>query len=271
MPLASTLGRPIAAPTTPTLAANTMARKLGETKDVKAFVLDALKQPEQGGAYYALLASEACKQGFKAMKSGVDDAIKSVVEKEGTISPERMAAINAVADRCIGFSEGEAGTLQAEASRLGIESRDPLYALLLAVLNAEGAPEYDKAIEATFTSGSAALLSTHFFAERFFRMTSTDTNGVITTRFNGQSYVSKTDRDILSAGASLGACVEGEYCEIDQQMRMQCGGLGNCYATREEYMREQWLSGDKASLDRAMKIAEQIRQAIARGDSWFFH
>jgi hypothetical protein len=34
---------------------------------------------------------------------------------------------------------------------------------------------------------------------------------------------------------------------------------------------QQYLNGDQASLDRATKIAEQIKQAIARGDRSIFH
>lgn len=272
----STLALPAPIPTTrPPLApgamkTNDFGRQLFQTKAIKTFVLDALKHPEQGGAYYASIALGLCLEGYKATKSRTDDATKYVVEHESTITPERMAAINAIADRCVGFSDGEVATLQAEALRFMDEGRDPLYVLLTALNDTEGTPQYDKALMAAYTSGSAALMSGMFVPVRLIWMTKTNDNGVVSMRFDGQSYVGETDKNMLEAGAALGACVEGEYCDIDRAMLLRCRGFGDCYATREDFMRQQYLSGDQAAIDRATKIAAQIRQAIARGDRSIF-
>ena len=269
MALANPLGQPNAAPVKPAPAANTLGQRLLATKDIKAFVSDALKHPEQGGAYYASLALERCQYSYQSTKRGTDEVIRRVVESGSTISPERMSAINAAADQCAGFSEGEVATLEAEASRLASEGRDPLSVQAIALNSAEGTPDYDKALEAVYISGNATLVSGLFVPQRLISMTKTDDNGVITHRFNGQSYVGETEKRILEAGADLGACVEDDYCSLDEAVFLRCR-IGDCYATREEYMREQMLSGNQAALDRATKIAEQIKQAIARGDRSIF-
>ena len=42
------------------------------------------------------------------------------------------------------------------------------------------------------------------------------------------------------------------------------------YASREDYVRQRWFHGDAAAYDKAARIGDEIRAAIARGDRSIF-
>ena len=90
-----------------------------------------------------------------------------------------------------------------------------------------------------------------------------------TYRFNGNTYAA-AEAPVLLAGSRLGTCVDGDYCDLDEEMRTQCRALGACYASRAEYVRQRRFKGDQAAYDKAAAIGDEIRAAIARGDRSIF-
>ena len=258
---------PAAQPPAPAFKTSEFGRKLLEAKNVKMFVLDALKHPERGGAYYAALALNPCTQaGIADMKAMADRTIQKIVATESTISQERMDAINATLVRCSVFSEGEARTLLAEASRHGLDGTDPLYALNAKLRG--GAPR-DEVYQRIFESGSWALISRTSLPTRLIQAGAEAGPTGKTYRFNGNTY-SGAEAQALFVGSRLGTCVDGDYCDLDEEMRAQCRARGTCYASREEYVRQRWFKGDQAAYDKAAKFGDEIRSAIARGDRSIF-
>lgn len=249
-------------------------RKLLETKDVKAFVIEALKHPESGGAFYAALALRECSSaGIVDMKEVADTTIQKVVAAETTITQARMSAINTQLTRCAGFSEGEVTALRLEAARHALDGSDPFAAMAVSIVKTRlGTPERDKALEAIFTSGSPALISETFVPARLLQAAyTTDERGALVMHFNGQTYTSEADQKAVDVGAQLSACADGDYCELNRRMHGECVVNGVCYATREEFVRQALFKGDQAAFDKAAKIGDQIRSAIARGDRSIFH
>jgi hypothetical protein len=89
----------------------------------------------------------------------------------------------------------------------------------------------------------------------------------LSVRFNGQVY---EDGPAMIAAAVLGACTEGDYCKVDLMQLGHCWSKGDCYATREEYVRQVLLKDDQAAFDKTMKVAGEIRSAIERKDTSIF-
>lgn len=135
-------------------------RKLLETKDVRAFVLEALKQPEKGGVFYADRALTQCSENRLALQASADESIQTIVATESTITQERMAKINAIPTRCSQFAEGEFAALTAEVLKKGLDGSDPISALGFSLGRTRaGTPERDRAIDDIYKSGNMSLIS----------------------------------------------------------------------------------------------------------------
>jgi hypothetical protein len=274
MAVANPLGQPIAAPAKPAPAGNKVGRQLRETKDLKAFVLEALKQPEKGGAFYTWLALDQCStEGVAQMKARGNDTIREVIAYESTISTRRMEAISARATLCAGFEPGEIEALHAEAVKLGTDGSDPLFAMVVKVWGTRrDTPEQAQALEVIYRSGNLALISHMQLLGGYLAQSRIDNNdGTFIYQYNGRAYPDQEDQRVIDAGAQLSVCADDDYCLIDSLVLTRCFLMGTCYASREEYVREFLLLGDSAAYDKAQQVSSEIRGAIARGDRSIFH
>lgn len=245
---------------------NDLGRQLLEAKDLRAFALDALKQPEKGGAFYAYLAVVECEeQKFGGRNEQMDEAIRKIVATESTISPTRLAAMNSAMMRCAGFSEGETDTFRGEFGKHAVKGDDPVWAMVLSTDRYEdNSAARAKALEAIYGSGNLALISETNLLDRYLEETPFSKG--LTYRFNGRSYADEADVQIIRIAMRLSVCVEGEYCQLDGMMFFQCQTAGECYSTREEFARQALSKGDQTVYDKAVKIGDELRSAIARGD-----
>jgi hypothetical protein len=263
MAVVNPLGHPIAAPAKLAPAAKTLGRQLLEAKDIKAFVIEALKHPENGGAFYATIALDRCYEGILVMKAAADATIKKIVAAESTIGPERIAAINGALTRCAGFPEGEIFELRSEAFKHAVDGTDPLYTTEENLRDlSPGSPE----LKTVFDSGFWGVISQRTIPLYLMRSAPDDRASDVTLRFKGKIYPDgSADQLVLIVATRLGTCVDGDYCALDFEMETQCRRLGQCYATREEFVRSVLLGENAAAYDKAVQIAAEIRSAIARG------
>lgn len=256
------------APTTPARVSE-LGSKLLQTKDVKAFVVDALKHPEKGGALYARMALVQCMDMAK-INEGAKGAIDRIVATESTISAARLAAIKEPMTRCAGFADdSEIDALSAESRRLGITGADPQLNLLFRTgALSKTREERRAAFKELAASGNMALISE---AQAPFLMMErlTTADGQIAARFNGRVY-GPDDFQAIVAATILGSCSSGDYCVLDTRRLGACWVEGDCYATREEFVLKTMLGGDQAKLELATQVADEIRSAMARGDTSIF-
>lgn len=265
MALASPLGQPVAAK--PQLPVNELGRQLLDTKDVRAFVVEALKHPEKGGGFYAMLALRQC--------ANLDDpgrVARQIVADTTTISTDRQQRIDEAVGRCSGFVDGDIDRYQRQAVQMGKDGTDPVMALKLQMQKGTpGTPEYTVLLEKTLTT-SMALASENFVAVRLMQQSmSTAQDGSLIYAFNGQKYTDPEEKRAILGGARLASCAPGDYCALDSEMNAICKGMtGTCYASREEYLLQTVYKGDRAAFDKAQVFAEQIRGAMARGDVSIF-
>ena len=252
MAFASPLGKPLAAPISAP-APNEFGAKLLAAKDIKAFVIDALKHPEKGGVFYAHEALRQCDSWMEA-KHLTDESIQKIVATKSTISAEQLAMMKEQETRCSGLAWPDIDALEDEMYR--VASSDPL-------VKASMAGRYREDIVAT---RNLALMSAN---ETPFRMMSglrSDSG----TNFNGHLY-GPDEEPALDAAIQLSTCAGGDYCRLEEQRLGRCWHQGKCYATQEDFVKNEILHGDQAAFDKAQVIAEQIRSAIARGDTSIFH
>ena len=260
---------PVAPAALPAITSD-LGRKLLEVTNLRAFVLDALKQPERGGAFYAILALRRCKQ-LEFDRSTGERAIQNIVNAESTISPERLAAITAPTMLCRDFSYGEVDALREKAEQLGLSGADPMLKLAMSQRDTVPKEERSAALKMIAESRNMALISEVGAPFFMLRETSTffDGNNVLTTRFDGQTY-GRYDAAKLQIAADLATCVQGEYCKVDEYRLGHCWLTGECIADREEFMRVWAFGGRSEAFEKVLAFSSQMRAALVRGDTSIF-
>lgn len=257
-------------PAATTAITSSLGRKLLEVTNVRAYVLDALKHPEKGGAFYAILALKQCKPLELYRMSG-ESAIQRIVETESTISSERLAAITAPTTLCREFSLGEVDALKEQAEELGLSGADPMLKLVMSQRDTVPTDERNAALETIAKSRNMALASEVGAPFLMLRNASTPAEGSIflTTRFDGQTY-GRYDAALLQVAAELATCVEGEYCKVDEFRLSHCWLTGVCIADREQFMRSWLFREDPDRFERVLAFSNRMRAALLRGDTSMF-
>lgn len=234
-------------------------------------MVQALRQPERGGAFYATVALSLCKAGEDFVTpAAADRTIQRIVAKESTITTHRMAAIQAMVERCASLGPGEWETLLRESIKLGEDGADPLLAMANRRFETHVySREHAEVIEAIYTSGQAALMSQQAVPAGFVMGMDPRTSMPV-YRYNGQVVTDEREQQALAAAAAMSVCSEQDVCRFDLDLVDLCWREGTCYDSREEYVRRQLLAGDAATYARAVALAAEMRAAIARGDRALF-
>lgn len=245
---------------------NEFGRKLLQVKSVQEFVTEALAHPEKGGAFYAMLALRQC-DSFDQIMAESHAAVYKVVAAESTISTARQADIGTPQIRCAGLSQAQVDALKLEAAKHVRSGTDPLFKLSHALRVPPA--QRDAPIEAIVKHGNWALIAEEGIPGRLLQAATTWDDIGPSVRFNGQTY-GKEDYEALSHAAEFSACVDGDFCKFDLHRQGHCWSTGACYATREEFLRQTKFKDDPAGFERMLGFAEQMRAALARGDTSVF-
>ncbi len=257
---------PSGAATPPQRPADFGQQFLGAT-DLKAYVIDALKRPQEGGAFYAALALRECSRGDLAyMKAEAAEVLQKVSAKTTTVTAEQMKAINAAADRCVNFSEGEVRAYADELMR--VRDDDPLAQLQTRAMSRD-ATERDKARAAILETGNLTLMSEARVPTVLLQAAIDNLSTGMVYRYEGKTYADENDQRALDNGAWLATCGPGP-CQIDREMRIACVAQGDCYGSREGYLRQQVFKDDPKGYEHAIKVSEQVRAALLRKDTSIF-
>jgi hypothetical protein len=91
------------------LPRNGLAAAYARTTDMRAFVLDAMQRPKEGGHLYARAALAECFT--HSDRSVHEQAIRRVVASTGTVSLKQMEASDRLLRRCASLAGGEAQRL----------------------------------------------------------------------------------------------------------------------------------------------------------------
>jgi hypothetical protein len=256
--------------TSPQAYVSELGAKLMQTRDVKAFVIDALKHPEKGGALYARMALVQCMSREQVAEEG-KAAIDKIVAVESTISAEHLAAIQESQTRCAAFAdEEEVMALRAESSRLGASGADKSLNLLFRTgALSRTREERVAARKAIAASGNMALLSEAQVPFLMLPKITMEGGGGVGWIVNGRTYGPEDDSAMLAA-TWLSTCVEGDYCTLETYRLGKCWSHGKCYASREEFVLQDMLKGDQSKFDLALRVADEIRSRMIQGDTSIF-
>ena len=258
MAFASPLGRSISQ--APATKPNELGMKLMSSKDNKAFVIEALKHPEKGGAFYAHEALRQCGS-WEYNKDSADASIKRIVATQSTISSDHLAQIKEIETRCGGLLEDDRDALEQEVYRIAMSGADPLMKLTMT--------PGPKRVDNIAKSANMALISATNTSWMLMNHQETSDDAGTVTVFNGVTY-GPQDYPGVNAGALLGSCIEGDYCKLESERLGACWYRGECFTTIDEFVKHQYLHDDQPQFVIALKIAEQIRSAMSRGDTSIF-
>ena len=133
-----------------------------DATDWRAFALDAMKEPQNGGRFYAQHAADICSRGMNEQKADAQAGQAREVAALGTISTAQLAANERYFSRCASFAKGETLALYNQIQSESADGADPLIEARKAVRAASRLKTYDAwqvAAERLLATGDPLVLS----------------------------------------------------------------------------------------------------------------
>lgn len=242
-----------------------------DAPDLRAFALQAMRRPAEGGLFYARMAGDWCQLAQPAALQWIEQGVRSEIEQTGTIGSVRLATIERIHRRCAGFIGTARDELHASIRAEAGNRADPL-------LNAEtdmrsakrGAdPEaWRAAMQALVDLHDPLLLSHNWtFLASIGRFGDRPPAGMW---FDGQNY-RNDNAGIYQQALELATCTPGAPCAMDDQILMTCtirDGPAFCAKDPTDFFLNYPGAAERppAYDDAVMELAGRMHAAIDRGD-----
>jgi hypothetical protein len=249
-------------------------QELATADNLRAFAIQAKARPSEGGVFYARYVADTCGRDLVAIKRLGDVARSKEIEATGTVSSYRLALSDRFVRRCAAFVPGEASALSQDLWAIPA-SYDPLTAadrgMLNAVFSRRG--ELIRAAVAKLMEIDDPLLWTHHRLFELMAQADPVARRVGGIYFGGVVY--GPDHAELKEAASalqLAFCRPGTACEKDDELGLICAVGGACAPDLETKEKNLYMAngGTVEGWQRALELAQQIREAVASKNVGFF-
>jgi len=218
-------------------ATKSMAALLNDSKDLRAFAMDAISRPEAGGVTYAAYAANLCLVARTAVLPTITDWTAEDLPRADLEDPQNFAIRNASYKRikaaCQSFSDYESGgerdiQLIAQAKAQG----DALEKVALQVKSAIASNDISRrksALAAVLNNGDPLLVS-----NQLGRLLLEKTPRGLAYWIDGKQ-VPVTNSAVLQTALLVLPCQLGLVCdERSPEVLAPCLNSGKCYANRIE-------------------------------------
>lgn len=229
-------------------------------RDGRPFVVEAVRHPERGGAFYASWVVDGCI-AFRGL--GFLELAQPSVEQVGVESfVSATRALDTMRARCDQLTDEELDTYSGRAlakSRLG--KIDILNAAVNRLVVAKETAARDDAVAAIIDLGDPLVID-----RLGLRMIARhgDQGGFL--YYDGQKFPLNETVGITEALYLL-PCELGLECgNEDPVMALQCVMAGACYADRSERVLKEFARGDVARFERIQTLAAAMAEAIRARD-----
>lgn len=244
---------------------SSLADSLKEAKDWRTFALEAIRRPSEGGYLYAMHVANLCGRDMGYIANRSQQAVRSIVVRDSTISSQTLDAIADYSTKCASFPPTEANEIYKKAKAASTNGEDPLVVLQSAMRNAissHKSAEVERALENVLRSGDRMLLD-DFLVEVVSMTAKGDTHW-----FDGTEYSGEEKRTVLFSALRLGSCAPEQYCALDQEMQIACSATGHCFETRENYVRATYFPGveNERAWSEVVSVSDRVRTIIERED-----
>lgn len=245
--------------------------------DWRAFTLNAMTRPAEGGYFYAAHALGICGRNIQAVRQLAEKNAVTEIAETGTLDP-RVVAIRArlFAD-CAAFVDGETAQLSRTLkAKIDTENSDPLTVAereAIAAIRKASKSEVEAAARKLLALDDPLLLSARnlLYGIATADAEAREKTGLV---FNGKLITVAEEPEYTKAlyALQLGACRNDAPCAADDEIRFACAAGRYCPASREADVRHRLsLIGAKTSdAEQVFEMAASVRRAVQERDIAFF-
>lgn len=269
---------PVATPDKAATANNTpaisaaLAAEFKAAKDWRVFALNALARPKEGGYFYARFAANLCGRGMAELSNEAKENVRLEIEKSGTVSTERIAATERITTMCAGFTTGETADLSRSIPNRADIRDDPLMAAQIAVkealknsskdasknLNSSG---FKNSIQGLLDTGDLLVLN-ESLGLQIAMAKDPEALKNYGFWFDGKLYTSDNvfGSAALLGGMKLALCSENQYCQLDDDMMINCITGGNCTPDRHKWLKMRYASEGGMTAEQFQEVEKMERR-----------
>lgn len=264
-------------PTAPAGPSRELQAAFLKASDWRAFVMDAMKRPGEGGYFYAAHAMNYCGRDLAYARGAAQKAVAGEIADTGTMDPRVAQQRERMLASCAAFAEGEVAQLSRDLkARAESERSDPLYAA-----DRGSIPVIQRASRDDVRAMAARLLELDdplLLSGRhlLYGIATADAearskSGLI---FDGQLITVAQEPEYTKAAYALqlGACKPNAPCAADDEIRFACTLGRYCPADREADVRHRLslIGVDDAGFAQVLAMAARVRRAVEERNVAFF-
>jgi len=252
-----------------------MARAFFATRDWRAFAMEALKHPSEGGAFYAHYIAAQCSRAVSAtLVAEMPGHLAATATATGTLSAGQADEAGRVAGLCAGFAAGEAATLADAAAAL---PGDPILAAVQdarSALRGSDRSAVRQSLQAVLDLGEPLALAEGAILARAMA-SDPEARVVHGAYFDGRVYPpdGSVEWSQFTLATELAQCSAGRVCALDESLAIYCMTGGTCARDRVEYLRQKWaVEGGltPAQFEGVLTLADRMREALTEGRAGAF-
>jgi hypothetical protein len=254
-----------------------LRKRLSAATDWRSFAFDAVNRPEEGGYFYATYVANLCGRDSAAIANEARTNADQVVRATGSISMERIEAVNKWSTLCASFTRAEVSDFLNALHARAADGRDPLLAArgeVSRLLRSTDRDALRNAVGALLaTDDLLALAHENLIGRVMARSPEADRPGG--AWFDGRLYAHDTSEfSQLLMAIDLAMCDATAPCPLDDLMLISCtGSVGTCTNDRTEFIRGRYEDAGvdpSAEMPHVLDLTQRIRDAIARKDASAF-
>ena len=252
-----------------------LATEFKAAKDWRAFALNALARPKEGGYFYARFAANLCGRGMAELSKESKENVTLEINQSGTVSTERIVATERITTTCAGFAAGETAELSRSIPNRADIRDDPLMAAQIAIkdalnnlnnlsndasknLNSSG---FKNAIQGLLDTGDLLVLNESLSLQIAM---GTDPEALKNYGFwfDGKLYTSDNvlGSTALLGGMKLALCSENQFCQLDDDMMINCITGGNCIPDRHKWLKMRYASEGGMTAEQFQEVEKMERR-----------
>jgi hypothetical protein len=232
----------------------------------RAFALEALARPKEGGYFYAIYAADLCSRDVRALSKEGEKSISSTVSTTGTVSSGLQDVVKKVSTRCADFSQGEAAELSRTTRKRAEDGTDPLMMAvdrLNASLRLKDRNNLETALAGLLATRDPLVLDGSENLRRAMSAGSDlDKNGAV-FYFEGVNYMTKREEEVgaLIFAMRLATCTDNVPCALSDGMELDCITGGDCSMDRVAYVKKALAVAGPAQV--SYQYVDDLRQKIS--------
>lgn len=243
---------------------------LATSTDWRAFAMEAMRHPEEGGDLYAGYVVDLCSIREGLAKIG-EIGTRDSLARTSTVTPQQLQ-MRAWLAHCAAFTDAELSSLVQEIRKHAPDGRDPLVAANRAL---EGAlrngdrGNVQAVLQDALAEGDALVLGHRHVLQR--TMARRFGNAPPGLHFEGTRYANQQDANLQHA-VDVALCADGAPCALRGQMLMSCLSGGSCADDPLAYVADHYRAWGASpdQIDDVARLARRVRDALDRGDASAF-